>query len=152
MTWKNLFDETEAQETIGRINDLTPETQPQWGKMSVSEMLAHCNVTYELVYTDKHPKPKGIQKMLIKLFAKKIVVGPKPYKKNIRTAPVFLITDERDFETEKGRLIEHIKKTQELGGAHFDNKESHAFGPLSTEEWNTLFSKHLDHHLRQFGV
>ncbi|HZJ20684.1 MAG TPA: DUF1569 domain-containing protein [Pricia sp.] len=152
MTWKNLFDEKEAKKTIGRINALTPETQPQWGKMNVSEMLAHCNVAYELTYTDKHPKPKGLQKFLVKLFAKNIVVGPKPYKKNLRTAPVFLITDERDFETEKKRLIEHIEKTQKLGSAHFNNKESHAFGALTDSEWNTLFSKHLDHHLTQFGV
>lgn len=152
MTWKNLFDEKEAKKTIGRINALTPETQPQWGKMNVSEMLAHCNVAYELTYTDKHPKPKGLQKFLVKLFAKNIVVGPKPYKKNLRTAPVFLITDERDFETEKKRLIEHIEKTQKLGSAHFNNKESHAFGALTDTEWNTLFSKHLDHHLTQFGV
>ncbi len=152
MTWKNLFDEKEAQSTIGRINALTPETQPKWGKMNVSEMLAHCNVAYELIYTDKHPKPKGLQKFLIKLFAKKIVVGPKPYKKNLRTSPVFLITDERNFETEKKRLIAHIEKTQKLGPAHFNNKESHAFGALTDTEWNTLFSKHLDHHLKQFGV
>lgn len=151
-TWKNLFDEKEARETIARVEQLTPESQPLWGKMNVAQMLAHCNVTYELVYTDKHPKPKGLQKFFIKLFAKKIVTGPKPYKKNLRTAPAFLVTDDRDFEKEKTRLIEHIQKTQKLGGGHFDQKESHAFGALSTVEWNTLFSKHLDHHLRQFGV
>jgi len=96
MAWKNLFNKTESQEAISRIQALTPETQPQWGKMNAAQMLAHCNVAYELVYTDKHPKPKGFQKFLIKLFAKNVVVGPKPYKKNSRTAPVFLITDERD--------------------------------------------------------
>lgn len=152
MTWTNLFEEEGATATIARIENLSPDTQPKWGKMNVSQMLAHCNVTYELVYTDKHPKPKGLQKFLIKLFAKKLVTGPKPYRKNLRTAPVFLITDERDFQKEKTRLIEHIEKTQKLGGQHFDNKESHAFGNLTTKEWNTLFSKHLDHHLTQFGV
>ena len=152
MSWKNLFDAKESQETIERINALTPETQHLWGKMNVAQMLAHCNVAYELVYTDKHPKPKGFQKFMIKLFAKNIVVGPKPYKRNTRTAPMFLIADERDFEKEKARLIEHLQKTQQLGTAHFDGKESHAFGKLSITEWNTLFSKHLDHHLRQFGV
>ena len=152
MTWTNLFEEDGAKTAIARINNLTPETQPQWGKMNVSQTLAHCSVTYELVYTDKHPKPKGLQKFLIKLFAKKIVTGPKPYRKNTRTAPMFVISDERDFEKERQRLIEYIEKTQQLGGAHFDNKESHAFGNLTTKEWNTLFSKHLDHHLTQFGV
>lgn len=152
MNWKNLFNTEESQEVIARINALVPETQPQWGKMNVTEMLAHCNVAYELVYTDKHPKPKGFQKFMIKLFAKSIVVGPKPYKRNVRTAPMFLITDERDFEVEKKRLIDHIEKTQQLGASHFEGKESHAFGALSENEWNTLFSKHLDHHLTQFGV
>ncbi|MFK7812190.1 MAG: DUF1569 domain-containing protein [Maribacter sp.] len=152
MSWKNLFNEQESQETIARINTLSPETQPQWGKMDVKQMLAHCNVAYELVYTDKHPKPGGFQKFMIKLFAKNVVVGPKPYKKNSRTAPMFLITDEREFETEKKRLIEHLEKTQQLGASHFDGKESHAFGALSENEWNNLFSKHLDHHLTQFGV
>jgi len=152
MSWKNLFNEKESQETIDRINNLTPETQHLWGKMDVAQMLAHCNVAYELVYTDKHPKPGGFQKFMIKLFAKNIVVGPKPYKKNSRTAPMFVIADERDFEKEKARLVAHLQKTQQLGAEHFDGKESHAFGKLSTNEWNTLFSKHLDHHLQQFGV
>jgi hypothetical protein len=120
--------------------------------MNVAQMMAHCNVAYELVYTDRHPKPKGFQKFMIKLFAKNIVVGPKPYKKNTRTAPEFIISDQREFDIEQKRLIEYIQKTQQLGGAHFNGKESHAFGALSEKEWNTLFSKHLDHHLNQFGV
>jgi hypothetical protein len=152
MSWKNLFDATASQETIERINKLTHETQNKWGKMSVSQMLAHCNVAYELVYTDKHPKPKGFQKFMIKLFAKNVVVGPKPYKKNSRTAPMFIISDQREFETEKQRLTDYLQKTQQLGESHFEGKESHAFGALSAKEWNTLFSKHLDHHLQQFGV
>ncbi|WP_047245974.1 DUF1569 domain-containing protein [Maribacter thermophilus] len=152
MVWKNLFDKVASEEIIERINLLTPETSPKWGKMNVSQMLAHCNVTYELVYTNKYKKPKGFQKILIKLFAKNIVVGPKPYKKNSRTSPIFIISDERDFERERDRLIAHIQKTQQLGGEYFDGKESHAFGKLSEKEWNVLFSKHLDHHLQQFAV
>ncbi len=152
MSWKNLFDETELRETIRRINKLTPETQHLWGEMDVAQMMAHCNVAYELVYTDKHPKPKGFQKFMIKLFAKNIVVGSKPYKKNSRTAPMFVIADERDFEKEKTRLVDNLQKTQQLGAEYFDGKESHAFGLLNEKEWNTLFSKHLDHHLQQFGV
>ncbi len=152
MNWSNLFDEKETNETLQRIESLTSETQALWGKMNVAQMLAHCNVAYDLTYTDKYPKPKGFQKFLIKLFAKNVVVGPKPYKKNSRTAPVFLVTDEREFEREKQRLIENIQKTQQLGSAHFEGKESHAFGALSEKEWNNLFSKHLDHHLNQFGV
>lgn len=152
MSWKNLFEEKEAKEAIARINALTPQTQNQWGKMNVAQMMAHCSVAYDCVYTDKYPKPKGFEKFMIKLFAKNAVVGPKPYKKSSRTAPIFIIEDERDFDIEKRKLIENIEKTQQLGASHFNGKESHAFGVLNETQWNTLFSKHLDHHLNQFGV
>ena len=149
---KNVFDAEVSKELISRINSISPSTSSKWGRMNAAQMLAHCNVTYDLVFTDKYPKPKGFKKWMIKLLAKKLVTGPKPYKKNMRTAPVFLITDERDLKKEKQLLIENVDKTQKLGPTHFHNKESHSFGPLTTTEWNTLFYKHLDHHLQQFGV
>lgn len=90
MPWNNLFDKKEADAAIDRINKLNPDTQPLWGKMNVEQMLAHVNVTFELVYTDKHPKPKGIKKFIIKLFGKKIVTGPKPYKRNMEVTFVNL--------------------------------------------------------------
>lgn len=150
---KNLFEEKAAQEAIDRIHNLTASTKPKWGKMSVAQMLAHCCVAYDFVYDEaKYPKVKGFVRFMLKLFVKETVVGEKPYKQNSRTAPDFLITDERDFETEKKRLIDHIIRTQKLGADYFHNKESRSFGPLTNTEWNIMFSKHLDHHLKQFGV
>lgn len=149
---KSIFDAAVSNEFIDRINKLTPETQPLWGKMSVAQMLAHCCVTYEMVYEDKHKKPSGFLKFILKLFVKPTVVTEKSYKKNSQTAPAFLISDTRIFETEKSRLIDFIKQTQSLGADHFDGKESHSFGVLNMTEWNNMFYKHLDHHLSQFGV
>ena len=149
---KNIFDKKVVDEVVGRINKLTPKSAGLWGKMNVAQMMAHCNVSYEMVYTDKHPKPNGAMKLMLKLFVKQPVVNEKPYKKNSRTAPAFLIVDERDFEKEKQRLIDYLIKTQELGEDHFHNKESHSFGLLTKTEWNNLFYKHLNHHLEQFGV
>jgi hypothetical protein len=55
MKMQNVFDAKEAQQYIDRINQLTPETQRKWGKMSVSQMLAHCNVAYSLAFEpEKH--------------------------------------------------------------------------------------------------
>ncbi len=149
---QNLFTPNGAQAIINRINNLTPSTQAQWGKMNVAQMLAHCNVAYDMSLTDKYTKPGSFKKFLLKMFVKKAVVGPKPYPKNGRTAPEFIIADERDFEVEKKKLVDYIHQVQKLGGPHFNGKESHSFGPLTENEWNTMFSKHLDHHLTQFGV
>lgn len=152
MSLPNIFDKSVSDQLIRRINALTPASQPNWGKMNVAQMLAHCNVTYELVYENKHPQPNFLMKFILKTFIKKIVTSETPYKHNSRTAPVFLITDTKDFETEKQRLINYINKTQQLGETSFDNKMSHSFGRLSVTEWNNMFYKHLNHHLTQFGV
>lgn len=149
---KNIFDTPISDEVIERINQLTMESKPRWGKMSVDQMLAHCCVTYEYVFDNKHPKPNGFKKWLLKTFVKNAVVSERPYKKNGRTAPDFIIKDKRNFESEKNRLVAYILKTQALGEAYFHNKESHSFGKLTITEWNNMFYKHLDHHLTQFGV
>jgi hypothetical protein len=146
---KNVFE----QGVVSRINILGPQSQPQWGKMSVAQMLAHCNVTYEMVYEpEKHKKPNAFFKFILKTFVKKLVTNEVAYKPNNRTAPQFIITDSRDFEKEKTRLVEYINRTQQLGESHFHEKESHSFGVLKKNEWNNMFYKHLDHHLRQFGA
>ncbi|MBE2189369.1 MAG: hypothetical protein IAE98_07855 [Candidatus Kapabacteria bacterium] len=119
---KNIFNSSDCQEIIARINQLTPTTKAVWGKMSVSQMLAHCNVTYELVYDNKHPQPKGFMKFILKLLVKNTVVNEKPYKHSSQTAPVFIISDEKDFEVEKKRLVDYITKTQQLGEKEFDGK------------------------------
>jgi hypothetical protein len=149
---KNIFDPKDTAEVIDRIQRLSPDTKPLWGKMAVGQMLAHCNVSYEMVYETKHPKPNSFKKFLLKQFVKNAVVGPKPYKRNSTTAPEFRVKENKDFGAEKQRLIDYLNRTQQLGEAHFEGNESHSFGPLTKEEWNTMFYKHLDHHLSQFGV
>ena len=149
---KNVFSPADSTEFINRINKLQPASQPLWGKMNVSQMLAHCNVTYELTYENIHPRPNAFMRFILKTFIKKAVVGEKPYSKNSRTAPVFLITTEKEFNKEKDRLVNYVTKTQQLGEAAFEGKENHGFGKLTAKEWNNLFSKHIDHHLSQFGV
>ena len=72
---KNIFTQEVADEVIARIESLSANSQPVWGKMSVSQMLAHCSVTYEMVYTDKHPKPNKLAKFMLKAIVKKIVPG-----------------------------------------------------------------------------
>jgi len=152
MALPNVFDKAVSDQLIARINKLTPESTPLWGKMSAPQMLAHCNVTYEMCYEDIHPKPGFIGKVLLNLFVKNQVISEKNYGKNLRTGPQFLVTDNKDFEKEKQRLIDYINRTQKLGANAFEQKESHSFGKLSSIEWNNMFYKHLNHHLEQFGL
>ena len=154
MTHPNLFEIVEVKKAIARINNLTSETRPECGKMNVAQMLAHCCVPYEYEYMPEKygPPATGIKRFLLRTFLKSTVAGSSPYKKNSRTAPDFMIVDEREFETEKQRLIDYLNRTQDLGVEHFVAKPTQSMGMFTADEWNTMFYKHLDYHLLQFGV
>lgn len=149
---KNIFNQADATGLVARIELLDESTKARWGKMDVAQMLAHSCVSFEITYDDIHPQPAYLMKLMLKLFVKPFVVGEKPYKKNSRTGPQFLVTEPKDFEIEKKRLIDYINKTFDLGTSHFEGKEYQNFGKLSANEWSNMFYKHLDHHLQQFGV
>ncbi len=152
MALPNIFSKEISGQVIDRINHLSFSSQANWGNMNVAQMLAHCNVTYEMVYENIHPKPNAFVKFILKLIVKKKVVTETSYTKNGKTALAFIITKNKNFENERNRLINYISKTQQLGESHFDNKDSHSFGILSKTEWNNMFYKHIDHHLKQFEV
>jgi len=150
---KDIFGQSVSEEIIQRIENLTPQSQPNWGKMNVAQMLAHLSVMYEMIYEpEKFPKRGALMQFLLRLLAKEQVVGTKPYPKNGRTVSAFVISDERDFGVEKKKLIGYIRKTRELGRNYFEGKASHSFGKLTADEWNNMFYKHINHHLTQFGV
>ncbi len=144
----NLFEKDGAAKFIDRISQLNSDTKGKWGKMDVAQMFAHCSLAFE----DDSPMPNIFFRFMLRLFLKSTVVGDKAYQKNIAASSVFTINDERNFEVEKQRLIQLIEKTHGKGAQCFENRRHPVFGKLSVAEWDICFSKHLDHHLRQFGV
>ncbi|MBK6986418.1 MAG: DUF1569 domain-containing protein [Bacteroidetes bacterium] len=152
MTLLNTFDPKTTETVFARLEKLNYMSKPQWGKMNVAQMLAHLNVTYDLAYDRVQSPANFFVKLMLKLFVKPLVTNDKPYKKNSHTAPVFIITNERDFEKEKSIFIDNVKKTEADGVAFFEGKVSSSFGPMTAKEWSTQFYKHIDHHFTQFGV
>jgi len=148
---KNLFDTDASAEIVRRINKLTPSTQRVWGKMNVSQMMAHCSSAIEMQMGDVTPKRVFIGR-LIGPFFKSFMTGEKPMSKNSPTAPELVIVDERDFNKEREKLIGLVNRFTK-DGPHGVTKHPHPFfGKLTTDEWATGAYKHLDHHLTQFGV
>lgn len=150
---QNIFDAKDVQQYIDRINSLTPEAQQKWGKMNAEQVLAHLNVAYSMVFEpEKHKRPSFIAKFLLSNFVKPKLTNELPYKQNLPTSPAFIISDERNFEEEKKKLIGNIQRVQQLGRIAFEGKEHLNFGKISAQGWNNMFAKHLNHHLEQFGV
>ena len=63
-----------------------------------------------------------------------------------------MVADPRDFATERARLADQIELFA-LRGPNAAGAKAHTFlGRLSGAEWGVMMAKHLDHHLRQFGL
>jgi hypothetical protein len=152
MPFPSIFEPKTTEDLFTRINKLSPETTPLWGKMNVSQMLAHLCVSYDQIFGDQSGRPPLLMRKLLSLLIKKRLVDESPYPKNGRTAPAFVIVGDRDFDVEKARLTAYISKVEKMGTAQFSDRESFSMGKLTTLEWNNLLYKHLDHHLSQFGV
>ena len=148
---KNLFDKEAYNETILRLNTLTPQTQRLWGKMDVAQMLAHCKEAFKVPMSDKK-MPRMVMGLLIGWMIKPKLYNEDPWKKNLPTAPNFLIKDERNFETEKQELIGLINQFHNGTPATIGRFPHPMFGTFTIEQWGKSMYKHLDHHLQQFGV
>jgi hypothetical protein len=147
----NLYNQKASTEILNRIDDLKPETQRLWGKMNVSQMLAHCTAALEMAAGKTAPPRIFIGKILGPLF-KSHYLSDKPMGKNGPTDKSFIVADERDFEAEKLKLKKTVIEFSK-GGAEKCTTHPHSFfGKLTPDEWSISMYKHLDHHLRQFGV
>ncbi len=149
---KSLFNQQHANEFIERINKLTPATKAHWGKMNVSQMLHHSQIPLNIASGALQIKPNPIIKFLFGKRAKKQLVSAEDFKKNLPTFKEGIVSDEREFEKEKSTLISLINKFQTSGEGGLIKTPHPFFGELSKSEWDALETKHLDHHLRQFGV
>lgn len=104
---KNIFNQLHLEEILNRIDKLSPISKPQWGKMDVSQMLAHCSSFQDIAMGLSFPA-RGWLGILIGNFVKPIFYNDKPLAQNMSTIPDILIVDEKEFETEKEILKQKI--------------------------------------------
>jgi hypothetical protein len=145
-----LADVATRAATIARIARLAPDTVPAWGRMSAPQMLAHCADALRMAYGDLPCAPKRVpfaQLGVVKWLMLNIIPFPKgaPTARELVARPPVAWGDEREAVV---GLVERF--------AHESARTSWPphplFGPLTGAEWGKLAWKHLDHHLRQFGV
>jgi len=148
---KSLFDLAESQHIISRINRLQATSKAEWGKMTVSQMLAHCQAPIRIA-TGEQSLKRILVGILFGGIARRQLVKPEPFKKGLPTAKEFIVSDVRDFEKEKALLITSIERFTQKGPQGLTEDPHPFFGRMTETEWDILQWKHLDHHLRQFGV
>lgn len=145
---KTLFDERHRNGLLTRIGRVTAESRPQWGKMNAEMMLAHLVASMRMAAGELPTKPK---KLAIRFFPlRELLVYWLPWPKGVPTAEELLPSDRGTVEDNKRELARLIAA---VGGSRSTTWPVHpAFGNLGRRGWGVLTWRHLDHHLRQFGV
>ena len=148
---QNLFQPEAVALVISRIDTLQPATQHQWGKMDVAQMMAHCSATLD-VACGRVVLPRMLIGRILGPFVRPVFTNDKPFSRNGPTDKHFVIAGKRDFAKEQEQLKARVRQFHEGGEAQCTKHPHSFFGPITPQEWATGMYKHLDHHLRQFGV
>jgi hypothetical protein len=149
---KNLFEAAAVEEVKERLERLTPDSARLWGKMNAAQAVAHCAAGLELATGDRLP-PRKLLGRILGGWVKPMALGnDEPMRRNTPTVKDLVVKDERDLEMERKRLSTLIDRFAAAGPEGCTTHPHSFFGRLTPQEWAVLMYKHLDHHLRQFGV
>ncbi|MDZ4773738.1 MAG: DUF1569 domain-containing protein [Planctomycetota bacterium] len=151
MTNASLWVTADRAAIEARIKALRADSPPHWGKMNAAQMLWHSQQPLRVAIGQLRLKHSLIGKLFGKMAKKRLLAG-KPWGQGMPTAPEFRIAKTPDFESERRTLLDLVRRFGEGGPASLTQAPHPFFGPMIAEEWTALQWKHLDHHLRQFGV
>lgn len=144
-----LFEEPARLAVLQRLGRLTPASAPRWGRMNAAQMLAHCAAQLRLGLGEL---PCVDRRLPFRYFPlKQLIVYLLPFPRGVPTAAELVVSDEREYDAEHQRLTTLIARFG-ASGARREFPPHPAFGRLSRRAWGVLAYRHLDHHLRQFGV
>jgi hypothetical protein len=146
----SLIDPAGRARTLERIGALHVDARPAWGRLTAAGMVVHCQRPLLVALGVLRVERSLIGRMFGGFAKRKYVVGDAPTPRNLPTEKRFLEADPGPFESERARLGELVGRFAEPGAIVVTMHPF--FGPLSVPEWDRLMAKHLDHHLRQFGV
>ena len=145
---KSLRHPEVSQSILERIDRVGPNSVRQWGTMTPEQMLAHLVESMRMATGELPTKPKKTPLRFFPLKQLAIYVAPVP-----RFLPTAL-----ELLPEKSPAIDQSKKELHRLLAEFSDDATRplprhpAFGRLGSHPWGVLMLRHLDHHLRQFGV
>jgi len=148
----NLFERERVEEVKARIAHLRPDSERLWGRMNAAQAVAHCSAGLELALGDRLAPRMLIGRIIGRIVKPKVLGNDEPLRRNSSTLEGLVVQDVRDLGAERDRLCGLIDRFAAAGPKGCITYPHSFFGRLAPDEWATLMYKHLDHHLRQFGV
>lgn len=149
---KSLRNEADRTAMLDRVGRLKGDEKPAWGKMTLDQMLSHLVQAGELPFVESVPaRDTFMSRTFIKPLVMYVLPMPKEVKVSAEMDQQQAGRKPQGLAADRETLIELTNKLAELP---LDHKclDHPFFGPMSAKEWALIAHKHMDHHLRQFGV
>jgi hypothetical protein len=143
-----LRDEIARTAIIERVQKLTPNTPARWGNFNAPRMICHLNDALA-VSVGEVPCRSMNRKAFQTFPLKHLILYVFPFPKGAKAPLEMLATSPTVFEADCRQLLKLVARIASAPDG--TGPEHPLFGPLTTDEWNALHWKHIDHHLKQFG-
>ena len=146
---RSLSNAKARQDLLDRLERLTPEARPLWGKMTAPQMLAHLVDWMLMIRGDLRTVP-------IKTYVryppmKQFAIYWMRWPKGVPSARELLPGRPVNWGPERELLRQYMQSYPELE-SRGSWPEHPAFGNMTTRAWGVLGYRHTDHHFRQFGI
>jgi Protein of unknown function (DUF1569) len=146
---KSVWNPADYRELCARLERLTPDATPRWGKFNAPQMVCHLVDALKMASGEL---PVKTRKMPIRYPPlKQLIIYWLPFPKAAPTAPELLARKPTEWHGEVQALRRELEAFTKRGpkGPFVEHP---AFGTLSPRAWGVLAYRHTDHHLKQFGV
>jgi len=147
--YQSLTNARSREELIERLDRLSPDAAPLWGSMTPHRMLAHLADWMLMASGDIKTAP--VKHLLRHPPFKQLAIYWLPFPRGVMTSPELLARKPAAWDVERAAIRERVQAYEKL-----DPKakwpEHPVFGRMSARAWCVFAYRHMDHHLRQFGV
>ncbi len=140
-------------EVLRRLEKIGPDTPHLWGSMNAGQMVCHVRDAFEGAMGERPIGRSGFS--LWPLVKNLVLYTPRPWPHGVKTRPevdqMIGGTPPVEFRSDMEKLLAAIDRFTAVPRA-FTFQRHPMFGAMSERDWMCWGYRHIDHHLRQFGV
>lgn len=152
----NFMSTSDRNRLLEQFKKLTPDRVPVFGLMTAQHMVEHVCITFSLS-NGRREIPQTTPERLANITKRRLLESDMAFPKGFK-APVLPENETLPYQYDSlDAAIDALEKEIDAFEEWFQkNPESRpvhpVMGPLTYDEWQVFHSKHLTHHLEQFGL
>ena len=152
---RSLWRDADRRALVARLRRLAPDARPRWGRLTAPRLLAHLadSLRFALGDVDAPPRHGRVARLLRRAPAKQLVVYWLPFPRHAPQVAALFATPPGAWAGDLAAVEALLDRAAAHAAAARPGWPEHPFfGRLTTRAWGVLGWRHMDHHLRQFGV